>query len=603
MCSARPAASSPPGCSARCVITAGAFAIAYVAGSRLPARLDGAAPRPLVTIALAWSSIVGLAITAFGTEAVVGSAGARRVDWFPIWLAALVAARGARMARARRSGARPPMPPPWPGSPRRADGRIGTAGVDRAAHGPGQLGSVGHRRLPQRRVRHPGGVVAARGLTPWRDLLTSTGSVRTASSRGSASTSSSTRSGECRSGSPRSSRRSSSRLTFVLIARLTDRNWVILGLVRGARHALRRGERRVVVAIDPEPRGVSGDAVRPRAGMPAPAVRVRCGRARRSRWVVLTTALFVQGVLFPEALLFLAVVGDRCDPLVHARVACRAPRPFAPLLWCTLTGVVLGAAFVAYLAIIGALGDFFGYFQTFAFGHALTGAVPARQRAADGTADAGRTPCRSSSRHSRSCTSRSDGEPRASTRPTGSRSSMAGWTVVYYPKFLARADLGHALQPNNVALALAAYVLHRLCDPAERLLLTQSWARTVARFTSTRLVTLPVAVVVLLALGLQPSIGLDDTAQRFHRTIPKPAELDASGYTTFDAFTPDATPAGRRRHDQRRRDRARRGRRPGRARLRLHELAAPLQLPHRSAPRVPVLRRRDGDPATRISRP
>ena len=120
--------------------------------------------------------------------------------------------------------------------------------------------------------------------------------------------------------------------------------------------------------------------------------------------------------------------------------------------------------------------------------------------------------------------------------------SMAGWTVAYYPKFLGHADLGHTLQPNNVALALAAYVLHRLCDPAERLLLTQSSARAVARFTSTRLVTLPVAVVVLLALGLQPSIGLEDTAQRFHRTIPKPAELPRVGYTTFDAFTPDATP-------------------------------------------------------------
>ena len=121
--------------------------------------------------------------------------------------------------------------------------------------------------------------------------------------------------------------------------------------------------------------------------------------------------------------------------------------------------------------------------------------------------------------------------------------SMAGGPSSTTRSSSRRADLGHALQPNNVALALAAYVLHRLCDPAERLLLTQSWARTVARFTSTRLVTLPVAVVVLLALGLQPSIGLDDTAQRFHRTIPKPAELPiASGYTTFDAFTPDATP-------------------------------------------------------------
>ena len=47
---------------------------------------------------------------------------------------------------------------------------------------------------------------------------------------------------------------------------------------------------------------------------------------------------------------------------------------------------------------------------------------------------------------------------------------------------------------------------------------------------------------MLLALGLQPSIGLDDTAQRFHRTIPKPAELPRVGYTTFDLFTPDASP-------------------------------------------------------------
>ena len=98
-----------------------------------------------------------------------------------------------------------------------------------------------------------------------------------------------------------------------------------------------------------------------------------------ARWIALTAALFVQGVLFPEALLFLAIVAIVAILWCTHEWRAGSPRPFAPLLWCTLTGVVLGAAFVVYLAIIGALGDFFGYFQTFAFGHTLT--VPSRPTA------------------------------------------------------------------------------------------------------------------------------------------------------------------------------------------------------------------------------
>ena len=140
-----------------------------------------------------------------------------------------------------------------------------------------------------------------------------------------------------------------------------------------------------------------------------------------ARWIALTTALFVQGVLFPEALLFLAVVAIVAILwCTHEWRAGRA-RAFAPLLWCTLTGVLLGVVFVVYLAIIGALGDFFGYFQTFAFGHTADGHLPARQRPEDRTADA--RP-RSSAR-ARGTDDRVSRDPvasrRASTPPTGLR--------------------------------------------------------------------------------------------------------------------------------------------------------------------------------------
>ena len=45
---------------------------------------------------------------------------------------------------------------------------------------------------------------------------------------------------------------------------------------------------------------------------------------------------------------------------------------------------------------------------------------------------------------------------------------LALWTVAFYPKYLARPDVGHALEANNMTLPLAAFLFHRLFDPVER---------------------------------------------------------------------------------------------------------------------------------------
>ena len=82
------------------------------------------------------------------------------------------------------------------------------------------------------------------------------------------------------------------------------------------------------------------------------------------RWALFTCALFIQAVLFPEALLFLAVAA--CVTVLWALHEWRrgVRRPFAPLLWCVVTGLVASLLFAAYLAVVGArrrLRRLFGY--------------------------------------------------------------------------------------------------------------------------------------------------------------------------------------------------------------------------------------------------
>ena len=61
-----------------------------------------------------------------------------------------------------------------------------------------------------------------------------------------------------------------------------------------------------------------------------------------------------------------------------------------------------------------------------------------------------------------------------------------------------------------------------------------AWRDTARRGFS----TLPFVVVMLLSLGVRTRDFVDETAQRFHRTVPKQAAVARFGYTTFDECTP-----------------------------------------------------------------
>jgi hypothetical protein len=206
-----------------------------------------------------------------------------------------------------------------------------------------------------------------------------------------------------------------------------------------------------------------------------PLVLALMGAAlERDRWwlsALLGVALVAQAIVTPEAAFCLAAVGG---VVLLRDVTSRDPdRPlvarFSRTLWITAGGALLGAAFVGLLLVEGALRSFILYFLVYAQGHELQGGLPLQFATWD-----------PAFWYAAVCplvaillsTWYLVGSALRRRRLDAIDWVMAAATIfalLYYPKFLARAD-GHVYESYSAAVPLLVLVLYRGYEALERAL-------------------------------------------------------------------------------------------------------------------------------------
>jgi hypothetical protein len=268
-----------------------------------------------------------------------------------------------------------------------------------------------------------------------------------------------------------------------------------------------------------------------------PLVALLAIRALRSSavgWsVALGAVLFVAFVLTPEFIfplvaLAVAVVGFEW---VDGR-GLRWRRRFSRTLAAAAGGVGAAGVFALWLLANGALDDFVFYFRTFAPDHELTGAFPIDVgvngfkylvagvlpwvlAVVTGMYFAWRLATRRALR--------------AADWVIGSL-AIAG--LIYYPKFLARAD-GHVYGQMVFALPLLIYALARGLEPGDRDLEQSAPGRAPRHALSV------VVVGALLVTAVEPALrALGDISEQFRPEVATAAPEGRLGYQV------DALPAG-----------------------------------------------------------
>jgi hypothetical protein len=252
-------------------------------------------------------------------------------------------------------------------------------------------------------------------------------------------------------------------LVWTLLASMVRRNWVVLvGFVL------------VLLAADGFFGGVLTTATTiwaPRwALLPIVVLVLARTLSSQNRWWAcgLGALLLVAFVLTPEFAFGVVAIGVA---LAGYEIVTGRGRPwvrrFSRTLWCFAGGVAAAAAFVTWLGLNGAVDDFFYYFRTFAPDHQLTGGkpidLPAQNAeflfaAALPIALALMTGSYFAWRLSR----------RHPIRPADwAMGSLALFGVLYYPKFLSRADQ-HVFAGVVIGFPLIAYVGARLLEPGDR---------------------------------------------------------------------------------------------------------------------------------------
>lgn len=264
---------------------------------------------------------------------------------------------------------------------------------------------------------------------------------------------------------------------------------------------------------------------------------------RRRGWIsaALGACLAAQAILVPEsaycvtaggAIVFLHDLYHRSGPSLVAT--------FSKTLWLTAGGVGLFAVFSLFLLSHHAFGDFFFYYQVFAAGHELTGALPIHLRA--------------------------NGKffvivqlaPVAALllgflyyavkvigrRPLDVRDWVVGasalFALPYYTKFLERADVGHGQQAYGAAFPLIAFLVYRACTYVDRAIgRSSAWQRSGGRLTGQ-----PVAALLLVGVlaavmpSTVPNMGtpvaawLATTPDHYHVVFSTPPESKSVGYSS-----------------------------------------------------------------------
>lgn len=323
-------------------------------------------------------------------------------------------------------------------------------------------------------------------------------------------------------------------LQLLLISKLTDRNWVLMGLSAAV------VTRYAGITIGPLwresiPRTFAYPTVRfvlvaACLLLFCGAITPREGRTNRGYWLWLGFTLFTGGILFPETLPLAGLVGLAALLWCGHQRRLGAPQAFRPIAWAVAAVAAPAAALLVYLVSVGALGHFLSYFRDVTENHALTGAVPILRDSLDGGYVLVRhLPVVLGAGATLYLTAR--WRVRGFNPVDWTAAVLTAWTIMYYVKFLARADLGHGLHSNHMTLMLACYLIHRVLDPAERALLRTQAGRAVAKVASTRVLSMALAIAAVPLMGMQLTVAAANLDSRFHREVPQEVEVPRLGYT------------------------------------------------------------------------
>jgi hypothetical protein len=231
-------------------------------------------------------------------------------------------------------------------------------------------------------------------------------------------------------------------------------------------------------------------------------------RPAPGRMLAFSGFLFVQLIVTPES----AFALPACAAVVVAYEAIngspgqRLSARFRRTIWCSATGLVLGAIFVIYLAAHHAVGDFLFYYRILSEGRLYQGSVPFSawlQQSRHPTFDrvAAVAPLGAVVVSAWYAAARVL-QRRAFHRADWIMAANAIFVLLYYQKFLARMD-GHVYHVYVVALPLMLYIVYRLAAYAEGLLNRAAALAAALRATTRH----PVSVALLmLSLLFVPSL-------------------------------------------------------------------------------------------------
>lgn len=273
--------------------------------------------------------------------------------------------------------------------------------------------------------------------------------------------------------------------------------------------------------------------------------------------LLLAAVLHRPGVL--RAIGFVAVLGIQAilaPESAYAVVAClgivpvfdlfyRSPgtpwrQTFRRTLLCAASGAVFVVMWAGFLLTRGALDDFVFYYRTFAPDHELTGGIPVSPDGSDHFWFAVYAPAALPG-----VTFLFFALCAWARRPLRVEdwvmAATAIFVLLYYPKFLSRAD-SHVYQPYAVAVPLLFYALYRIGEVGEAAL---RLLRTVLRAPWLPVRGLLSAVGVGLVIAYAPVSFVDvarGVPEHFESNVPEEPLVERLGFTIPEAFDPTLLP-------------------------------------------------------------
>lgn len=248
------------------------------------------------------------------------------------------------------------------------------------------------------------------------------------------------------------------------------------------------------------------------------------------RSALLGAVLIAQTVVIPEA----AFCIPACGLILilrdsYHRIGGSLVTSFSRSLWCTVGGAVLAAAFGVYLLTQHALGDFLFYFVAFAPGHELAGGLPIpldRRPLFLYAAIGPMVAILLAWLYLVASVLR-----RRALQTIDWIMGAAGlFTMLYYPKFVERMEIVHAIQVCAAAMPLILLVTYRLIDLGDRALRCSVWRSWPSRNISQRPLTCAVLIAALITFPGSIASRLQNLPQQVRPEVAEEPWLAQIGY-------------------------------------------------------------------------